>query len=80
MGLRVRFPLRLSPRPHPEETAAVVVLPRIEPGPEDDLLLGAACGPSCSPKDQQLYRFSFVFQPKTTRENPKCADAAAAAC
>jgi len=79
MGLRVRFPLRLSPRPHPEETAAVVVLPRIEPGPEDDLLLGAACGPSCSPKDQQLYRFSFVFQPKTTRENPKCADAAAAA-
>merc|ERR1711935_30105 len=68
MGLRVHFPLRLSPRPHPEETATEVVLPRIEPGPNDDLLLGAACGPSCSPKDQQLYSLSFVFQPKTTRE------------
>jgi len=41
---------------------------RTRPPTNNDLLLGAACGPSCSPKDQQLNSFSFVFQPKTTRE------------
>merc|ERR1712027_256113 len=42
--------------------------PESNPAPNNDLLLGAACGPSCGPKDQQLNSFSFVFQPKTTRE------------
>ena len=79
MGLRVHFPSgsprgRTQRKPQPR-----LFYPESNPAPYDDLLLGAACGPSCSPKDQQLYRFSFVFQPKTTRENPKCADAAAAA-
>jgi len=68
MGLRVHFPSgsprgRTQRKPQPR-----LFYPESNPAPYDDLLLGAACGPSCSPKDQQLYSFSFVFQPKTTRQ------------
>merc|ERR1712154_353990 len=71
MGLRVHFPSgsprgRTQRKPQPR-----LFYPESNPAPYDDLLLGADCGPSCSPKDQQLYSFSFVFQPKTRQQTNK---------
>jgi len=66
MGLRVHFPLRLSPRPHPEETAAEVVLPRIEPGPQQTTTSYwvRPAAPAAAPKTNNLTPLVSFFNQK----------------